>query len=923
MDKKNNTISKGFLTGFKNKKLIVFFAVGIVLIIGFAIVTATGGFFGISAPSSSSGSTGNTLVGFWTLAESDLYDTDIFQDMSGNGNNGTSANTPVYASDQAGTPNQAMTFNGSSDYVTIGNVGSIKSFSTWIYPTADTKSIADFDGGTTSIEIDGSNNITATGWTSPTIYVNGIASDDITLNTWNFITITSDTNVNASALVLGKETSYYTGNYSDIAIYSSALTDEQVSQLYKAGRTTAKIKIDASSLWDLPASTFESGTYHWAVRGNNIIANVGNTLEITYDDNQEGAYDFLSDVSDLSSDLVIGNKYKLTFDAKYTGGASGTLLEAYCSGILAQTGEITTTLTKYALDFTANSMASVWFGMRGMSAGNVVTIDNIELVDITNAVTPKLQKGLILDMPLNDRYTEAGSDLVISNCVNVNYDTFDGVSADGFHAISDGSGVHYGGTADEIVFVAGHNYYISFDIILTSGSSPIIQSKIGLGQSSLFTMFTEGEITSSGSYNYKWTESSSYTGVIQFWNDNNAAEYTISNLVVKELDGTTKDRTPLSNDGTVEGATLVYDGLVNAGDGIAYINQDKAYGTFEWDFNKGGADNDILINFIDNTGGTLDNYLGYAFRFYNDESILLNKVGIGWHSTLLRTAASYITINTDYRIKITRSLAGVFTVYIKGGTFGWDDWTTVSTAGGSGTNPVTDNTYTTSNYLVADIDDTDTISNLKIDGKRISLANAVQSTGTWTTTAGAYDFDGTNDYISIPDTDDLSFGNTTDDSPFSISAWVNMADATSFEIVSKGVYNTDAEWMLNLISNDRVYFILFDNNITNCRRGRYSDNALTSYENNWIHLVATYSGVGGINAQNGINIYLNGVTIDNQNLISGDYTAMENLNHDVWIGRYDTSYANGQISNLKIHKRELSSDEVAYLYSSERNQYGV
>ena len=912
MDKKNNTISKGFLTGFKNKKLIVFFAVGIVLIIGFAIVTATGGFFGISAPSSSSGSTGNTLVGFWTLAESDLYDTDIFQDMSGNGNNGTSANTPVYASDQAGTPNQAMTFNGSSDYVTIGNVGSIKSFSTWIYPTADTKSIADFDGGTTSIEIDGSNNITATGWTSPTIYVNGIASDDITLNTWNFITITSDTNVNASALVLGKETSYYTGNYSDIAIYSSALTDEQVSQLYKAGRTTAKIKIDASSLWDLPASTFESGTYHWAVRGNNIIANVGNTLEITYDDNQEGAYDFLSDVSDLSSDLVIGNKYKLTFDAKYTGGASGTLLEAYCSGILAQTGEITTTLTKYALDFTANSMASVWFGMRGMSAGNVVTIDNIELVDITNAVTPKLQKGLILDMPLNDRYTEAGSDLVISNCVNVNYDTFDGVSADGFHAISDGSGVHYGGTADEIVFVAGHNYYISFDIILTSGSSPIIQSKIGLGQSSLFTMFTEGEITSSGSYNYKWTESSSYTGVIQFWNDNNAAEYTISNLVVKELDGTTKDRTPLSNDGTVEGATLVYDGLVNAGDGIAYINQDKAYGTFEWDFNKGGADNDILINFIDNTGGTLDNYLGYAFRFYNDESILLNKVGIGWRSTLLRTAASYITINTDYRIKITRSLAGVFTVYIKGGTFGWDTWTTV--VADSGTNPVTDNTYTTSNYLVADIDSGDTISNLKIDGKRISLANAVQSTGTWTLTGDAYSFI-TDDYISIDDTDDLSFGDGTDDSAFSMSSWVYIDDATNFNIVSKGIYNTDGEWRFYSGADDKVYFQFYDESVADCYVGRMFNTALT--EGQWVSLIATYSGDSTSDSnsffQDGIKIYLNGNRVDNTNVEAGVYVAMENLDHDVWLGRYNTDYTNGQIRDIKVYNRVLNSQEIQSL----------
>ena len=260
-------------------------------------------------------------------------------------------------------------------------------------------------------------------------------------------------------------------------------------------------------------------------------------------------------------------------------------------------------------------------------------------------------------------------------------------------------------------------------------------------------------------------------------------------------------------------------------------------------------------------------------------------------------------------------------MYIKGGTFGWDDWTTVSTAGGSGTNPVTDNTYTTSNYLVADIDDTDTISNLKIDGKRISLANAVQSTGTWTTTAPAYDFDGTDDYISIPDTDDLSFGDGTDDSPFSISAWVNMRDATSFLIVNKGVYNTDAEWDFGILSNDKLYLRLYDESVADTKEYAYYNTVLTSYEDTWIHLVATYDGRGGTSANIGISIYVNGDSKTTTLGGDGTYVAMENLDHDVWIGRYDTSYANGQISGLKIFNRELSSGEVEYLYSKEKVNY--
>lgn len=57
--------------------------------------------------------------------------------------------------------------------------------------------------------------------------------------------------------------------------------------------------------------------------------------------------------------------------------------------------------------------------------------------------------------------------------------------------------------------------------------------------------------------------------------------------------------------------------------------------------------------------------------------------------------------------------ADTFAVFIKGGSFG-DDWTLVDTTGGSGTNPVVDATYTTSEYFVADLDAGDRLANLKI-----------------------------------------------------------------------------------------------------------------------------------------------------------------------------------------------------------------
>ena len=82
------------------------------------------------------------------------------------------------------------------------------------------------------------------------------------------------------------------------------------------------------------------------------------------------------------------------------------------------------------------------------------------------------------------------------------------------------------------------------------------------------------------------------------------------------------------------------------------------------------------------------------------------------------------------------------------------------------------------------------------------------------------------DYIDCGDSDSFSFGDTATDSPFSISAWVNMADATNFITIAKDA-NSGREYVIRTLSDDKLYFYLLDN-INGGYVGRISSGTVTS-----------------------------------------------------------------------------------------------
>lgn len=176
-----------------------------------------------------------------------------------------------------------------------------------------------------------------------------------------------------------------------------------------------------------------------------------------------------------------------------------------------------------------------------------------------------------------------------------------------------------------------------------------------------------------------------------------------------------------------------------------------------------------------------------------------------------------------------------------------------------------------------------------------------------------FNFDGTDDYIDCGDSNTFSFGNSSTDSPFSISAWIYMDDATQFRIATKSGTN-GSEYSLINGSDDKLNFILYDTlGVSGNIRAKY-DTALTSYQGQWIHVVGTYSGVNG---QNGIELYLNGSLLTTIKVLNSPYTAMPNTTQPFEIGRSaSSSYANGKFSNVSVFNTELSSTQVETIYNN-------
>lgn len=179
-------------------------------------------------------------------------------------------------------------------------------------------------------------------------------------------------------------------------------------------------------------------------------------------------------------------------------------------------------------------------------------------------------------------------------------------------------------------------------------------------------------------------------------------------------------------------------------------------------------------------------------------------------------------------------------------------------------------------------------------------------------------FDGLDDYILGGTNTIFDFGDGSSDSPLTIEIWVDLTDLTApGSLVSKYGMNRQ-QYELNLTTTT-TYFVCRDQS-AGAYIGRGAPISLAKQ-----HIVVTYDAT---EASSGITIYVNGSAVDDEDVESGTYVAMEPFVRDLQIGRrrHATTDAwqlplKGTIGEIRIYTRALSAVEVSHNYNATRWRY--
>jgi len=186
----------------------------------------------------------------------------------------------------------------------------------------------------------------------------------------------------------------------------------------------------------------------------------------------------------------------------------------------------------------------------------------------------------------------------------------------------------------------------------------------------------------------------------------------------------------------------------------------------------------------------------------------------------------------------------------------------------------------------------------------------------------------TNKYLWRADDADFTFGNGTNDSPFSVVAWVEVGTAATVQaLVGKWNLTTGSEQREWEFRNHTGYLIelRLQDQVHGVGSFRHLD-ALPA--NGWHFLVATYDGSGGAAAADGITLYVDGVSSASTAVNNGAYVAMSDTTATETVGAITgmagiDNYYLGDIGVIAVTGELLSAATVWDIYTATRGKYGL
>ncbi len=213
-----------------------------------------------------------------------------------------------------------LLFDGSADYVDVGTgPTTVNAVSFWVNPTTTTEYPIDING-TAYVWIN-SGTVTAQGFTTPTIYVNGKQTSTIAAGVWSHVLVTTQTSLSASDFDIGRVESvgYHEGSIDHVRLYNVPLSQDQVFQDLNAG-SSVDFGVTAAS----EASQLADGA------GNPPVAYW--TMDEKQDNTCTGG---ANDVCDRSGNAIDG----AITNATWTRGKVGNALNFDASGDYVQSGD--------------------------------------------------------------------------------------------------------------------------------------------------------------------------------------------------------------------------------------------------------------------------------------------------------------------------------------------------------------------------------------------------------------------------------------------------------------------------------------------------------------------------------------------------------------------------------------------------------